>query len=249
MRSREFPVHPRLTECSRQAVIKTVGTLRLARLRCLALIGVATFATLVTAPAGYASDLPHADQQLARIVEDRPKLAAALESRPAVRDWIHQRFRVTEPLLSWDSGPTVSGRMAECDVRDPEHSFVRVTKDASGIDQLTFLLFELHNIQGYPVFDEVHEMAVRGEIGREAYADRMLRQEFAALLQFRAFCREHLNELTSEEREEARVVWRLVYGTDSYEEHLRESRERGRDLLDHWRFMYDTAVIPEMTPE
>lgn len=197
----------------------------------------------VTSPV--VQEATHAETQLESILEARPGIAAALQSRPAVRSWILDRFAVTDPPLYWDAGPTVSGRSAECDVRDPDRSLVRVAKEASGIDQLTFLIFELHNIQGYPIFEEIHDAAVRGEVNRDQYADRMLRQEFAGLLLFREFCAAHLATLSKSERREARVYYRLVHGTDSYEEHLQNARERGGDLLEHWRRMFDTEVIPE----
>ncbi len=203
---------------------------------------------LLFAATGHANESSHAETQLSAILESRPTMARSIESRPAVRDWILERFRVTDPPLFWSPDPPVSGRLAECDARDSTLTYVRVMPGRSGIDQLVQLLFELHNVQGYDVFDELFEAAFRGDITREEFAVRSLEQEFRALLAARQFYREHVADLSRSERREARAYYRMLYGTDSFEEHVREVRERGFDLLDHWRELYDTVVLPEREP-
>ena len=37
----------------------------------------------------------------------------------------------------------------------------------------------------------------------------------------------------------------MLHGTDSFEEHVGELLERGDDLRDHYRELYDEVVIPE----
>lgn len=183
--------------------------------------------------------------QLAALRQDRPRLAKSLDARPEVRRWILERFRITEPPLIWESTRPVSGRKAEWDARDPTVTVLRIDGSPSGIDQLTNLLFELHNVQGYDVFDAIHEEAVRGELTPDEYATKMLEQEFRALLAARAFYREHLSDLSRTEEKEARSYYRLLHGTDSFEQHLKEGLDRGFDLRDHYRELYDSIVIPE----
>lgn len=123
-------------------------------------------------------------------------------------------------------------------------TLLQVDGTPSGIDQLTHLLFELHNVQGYETFESIHEAAIRGEITREEYATQMLEVEFRALLAARAFYREHLADLSPSEEKEARSYYRLFYGTDSFEEHLQNALKNGYDLRDHYRQLYDSMVIP-----
>jgi hypothetical protein len=139
----------------------------------------------------------------------------------------------------------VSGRAAEWDARKPEVTLLRVDGTPSGIDQLVHLLFELHNVQGYDAFASIHEDAVRGEITREEYASRMLEQEFRALIAARTFFREHLRDLSQSEKKEARAYYRMLYGPDSFEEHVRQVSRRGFDLRDHYRTLYDSLVLSE----
>jgi hypothetical protein len=179
------------------------------------------------------------------MLSDRREMATALESRPDVRGWILRRLRETAPPLRWDPTPPVSGRAAEWDARDTTVTVLRVDGSPSGIDQLTHLLFELHNVQGYASFAAVHESAVRGEITRDEYALQMLEQEFRALVAARAYFREHLSNLSRAEKSEARGYYRLFYGADSLDEHLGASLERGVDLRDHYRALYDTLVLAE----
>jgi len=202
-------------------------------------------ALFLLAPAGHAAEETHARTQLAALLGDRPQLAPTLEARPEVHQWILRRLSETKPPMFWDPTPPVSGRAAEWDGRDPELTLLRVDGKPSGIDQLVHLLFELHNVQGYGVFEAIHEGAVRGEITREEYASKMLEQEFRALLAARAFYREHLSDLSRSEEKEARAYYRLLHGTDSFEEHVGGILERGYDLRDHYRQLYDSTVLPE----
>ena len=211
----------------------------------LVLLAVAGGPLLLLAQVGPAAERTHAMTQLSAILRDRPRLAVSLEPRPEVREWILEQFRKTVPPLFWDSKSPVSGRLAEWDGRDPEVTLLRIDGSPSGIDQLAHLLFELHNVKGYDVFDSIHEKAIRDEITRDEYASQMLAHEFRALLAARAFYRSHLSDLSQAEKREARSYYRLLHGTDSFEEHLREQRERGHDLFDHYRMLYDSMVIPE----
>lgn len=209
------------------------------------LVTVVVVALFVAAPASRAAEETHAEAQVAALLDDRPRLATSLEARPRVREWVLTRFRETEPPLFWSGDPPVSGRAAEWDGRDSQQSLLRVDAKPSGIDQLVHLLFELHNIQGYQTFGAIHEGAVRGEVTREDYATRMLEEEFRALTAARAFYRKHVSDLSATEARQARSYYRLLHGTDSFEEHLAESAERGHDLRDHYRRLYDDLVVPE----
>jgi hypothetical protein len=207
-------------------------------------IGVAAVLFILVSD-GRAVEESHARIQLTAMLQDRPQLAATLEARSSVREWILARFQETEPPLAWDRTPPISNRAAELDARDSTVTLLRLDGASSGIDQLVYLLFELHNVQGYDAFESIHEEAVRGEITREEYASRMLKQEFRALLAARVFYRDHLSDLSRTEEREARAYYRMRHGTNSFEEHVGESRERGYDLLDHYRVLYDNVVIPE----
>ena len=65
------------------------------------------------------------------------------------------------------------------------------------------------------------------------------------MIQAREFLRGELSDLTRRERKEARVYYRLLHGPDSLDAHLRRSLERGFDLRDHFKALYDAEVIPE----
>ena len=200
---------------------------------------------LLLAQVSRAEEESRAQAQLAALLRDRPKLATTLETRPKVRDWILQRLDEADPPIYWDPMPPVSGRAAEWDARDSTVTALRIDGSPSGIDQLAHLLFELHNVQGYASFACIHEEAVRGTISRDEYASQMLEQEFRALIAVRAFYREYLSDLSPSEEKKARSYYRLLYGTGSFEEHVRKSLERGVDLRDHYRFLFDSIVLAE----
>jgi len=197
---------------------------------------------------GAESESTHAERQFAALQEDRPALAEALDPRESLKVWILERFQNNAPPLFWSPAPPISGRLAEFDARDSVQVFVRVDKKPSGIDQLANLIFELNNALGYEAFDSIHERAVNGEIGREEYAELMLGQDMVTLSRAREIYRSYVEELSDRERGEAKGYYLLLYGPDTVAERVEMYLERGFDLRDHFRELYDEYVIPEMKP-
>lgn len=205
---------------------------------------------LAVASACAPSDLParaeeveHA--QFDRLLEDRPRIAEALAERAHVRDWIALRFAETQPPLLWDASAPVSGRNGEFDAREPRLVRIRIAARGSGIEQLSTLIFELHNVMGYAAFEDIHNRAVAGALSRDAYARAMLEQEIAALAATRDFLTAHVSDLDEHERRDAARYYRYLNGPTTLDERLAESRAQGVDLLDHYRALYDTVVVAE----
>jgi hypothetical protein len=183
--------------------------------------------------------------EVRRLLTDRPQIAEALATRPHIVAWIELRFVETEPPLAWDSAPPLSGRGGEFDAGDADVIRLRIAPDASGIDQLSTLIFELHNAMGYRAFNDIHERAVSGRLSRDEYARAMLEQEIVALRMTRDFLAKHLPTLTPEERRAARRYYRYRFGPVTLDERVEDARRQGVDLLDHYRALYDAVVLSE----
>jgi hypothetical protein len=183
--------------------------------------------------------------QFDRLLADRPLIADALTERPLVRDWIIQRFAETHPPLAWDASAPVSGRNGEFDAREPGLVRIRIAARGSGIDQLSTLIFEPHNVMGYAAFEDIHNRAVAGDLSRDDYARAMLEQEFVALTATRDFLATNMPTLSAPEQRAAQRYDRYLRGPESLDGRLAEARAQGVDLLDHYRVLYDTIVVAE----
>ena len=210
--------------------------------------------TILATPEGTSSN---GEDQLALILRDRPKLAVILESHSSLRDWVVREFdRTSEGLRPlWDPSQPVSGRAAEHEyssrgrragkVADGTAVF-RVSARRTGWDQLTGLVFELHNFRGSRRFEEIHRAAVRGTIDKSAYVRQILEQEILALKTTKEFLRRNVLSLPGAGQDGSTLFWQLLNSEDSLDSHLRRYERRGQDLKEFYEKLYEDEVVPEM---
>ncbi len=209
---------------------------------------------LLAAPEGISSN---GEDQLALILRDRPKLAVILKSHAFLRDWVVREFDGTSGGLRplWDPSEPVSGRAAEHEypsrgrragkVADGTVVF-RVSARRTGWDQLTGLVFELHNFRGSRRFEEIHRAAVSGTIDKSAYVRQIVEQELIAVLATKEFLRRNVLSLPGAGRDESTLFWRLLNSEDSLDGLIQEYKRRGHDLKEHYEKLYEDEVVPEM---
>jgi hypothetical protein len=158
------------------------------------------------------------------LLADRPRIAEALAQRPQVRDWVVRRFAQMRPPLVWDASAPTSGRNGEFDAREPGVVRIRIAARGSGIDQLSTLVFELHNVMGYAAFEDIHNRAVAGDLSRDGYARAMLEQEIVALAVTSDFHAGNMASLDAQERRDAERYYRYLRGPRTLDERLAEAR-------------------------
>ncbi len=182
------------------------------------------------------------------IERDRPRVAVELDERSTVREWIEEQFSGDAIAMEvhWSPDEPISGRAAEHEyltARGPV--VVRVSQTRSALDQLAALIFELHNMHGYRVFDQVYLDAVTGKIGPEEYALRNLGQEYEALVATRAFLTTHFRDVPSRELSGHKVLRALLAPVPTLEAQLAEARKGRGDVGEFYHDAFEAYVVPE----
>jgi ketosteroid isomerase-like protein len=182
------------------------------------------------------------------IERDRPRIVRALDGRDAVRAWIEKHFSggAIELHVRWDPAEPKSGRAAEHEYltgRGPVE--VRVSKHHSGLDQIAGLVFELHNMEGYRVFEKVYADAVTGKIGPEEFALRNLNQEFEARVATRKFLERHFGDVSRRDLRDHRLLDALLEPVPTPEAQLEAARKKGGDLREHYFKLFESDIVPE----
>ncbi|HEX2139864.1 MAG TPA: hypothetical protein VHG33_09145 [Woeseiaceae bacterium] len=222
-------------------------------------VRLASFAALVilifvSQPSAAASTptKPYGKSQLEVILEDRPQLAAVLMERVEVRNWLVEELGRENPRPLWDPSEPVSGRAAEHEYpsgtgKVPRGTaLIRVSSASPGWDQLAGLLFELHNLRRSASFEEIHQQALRGRIGKSEYVERLLQQEFAALQATREYLNEHLTGVPDAARDGSTLFGQILDTEDTLDAHLEKYSQDGNDLRSHFEQLYEREVAPRV---
>lgn len=191
--------------------------------------------------------------QLEVILRDRPQMAAILMEREEIRAWLVEQLATDDPEPLWDPAEPVTGRAAEHEyptrggAAPPGTALIRVSSQPSGWDQLAGLVFELHNLRRSAEFEEIHQAAVSGMIGKAEYVRRSLQQEFAALHATKRFLEHNLGGMPEDAQESSPLFEQILHTGDTLETHLESQSDNGVDLKAHFEQLYEREVVPEMS--
>ena len=121
---------------------------------------------------------------VSRLLNDRPEIAEVLNGHGLLKQWLVEQFsgKVTKFPIQWDPKEPEDGDIAEhCHPQRNEPAKVRVSRNMSGLDQLSGVVFELFNIQYHKGHSRLWEKACSGKIGEQEYSHRSYRLEYKAL--------------------------------------------------------------------
>ena len=209
----------------------------------------ALLTVLVSHPGGGAPPATHGEAQVRLMCAERPALGSALAGQEALRAWLVDQLdgrSIGFPIAGDDAEPT-TGAFAEHEF-SPAHTMasVRVRSDALGLDQLSGLVFELQNIQGFATYEAVWQAALHGEIGRQEFIRRMAACEFEALTRTRTFLRAQFAHLSIFELREHPLTMQLCATASSLEEQVRKYRRQGYDVEGRFAAIFDQHIKPRL---
>jgi hypothetical protein len=186
---------------------------------------------------------------LEAMLTDRPGLSGAMAGHAEVQSWVESRFRpgALPVELMWDPAEPQSGQIAEHEYLSEEGpAAIRIASAASGLDQLAGLIYQLNNIEDYPVFQTIYEAAVGGLIDRRTYASQMLAQEFEGLQRTRAFLEEHLADHKEDPMHDNPMYFRIMQADTTLDAHIQRYAEQGFDLHSYFEQLYDQEILPKL---
>jgi hypothetical protein len=146
---------------------------------------------------------PATSRELDRMLADRPAMRPVLEARPSLVRWITNELDATSELarVEWDPAPPRSGQPSEYElghvradartIADAAPTKLRISDAYTGVDQVGLVLFELLNRRNAKAISEAWSDAMRGKMGRDAFALSATRIEHRALVALHASCDEH----------------------------------------------------------
>jgi len=215
-----------------------------------AILHLALLALLIAPPAALAAEpATRGEAQVRRMCAERPALARALADHPPLRDWLAGEFdgRSIGFPIEWDGSEPLTGAAAEHEYPlGPGAARVRVRSGASGLDQLTGLVFELQNIRGFGTFEAAFQAALRGEIGRREFTERMAECEFGALTRTRAFLEAQLGALSVLELRDHPLTAHVLDASPTLEGQRRKYERLGHDIEERFGAAWDQEIKPRM---
>lgn len=201
------------------------------------------FSSSGSTPAGQVAE----SGELGRMLDDRPKMRAALESHESLRPWLRTRFAQKRRVIVWDPALPASGQPSEHVPPEGPGGAVRlrVSADWSGLDQLGLAAYELVNMENEIPMAALWNDAKTGRRPRGEFALAMTRLEHRALVEFEDLAKTHGLTPAPEDRMLERVL-QAPRTFDAYLEWLTALHVQdgggGYDPVRYWEESYDRWV-------
>ena len=172
-----------------------------------------------------AEALAHGQEQVAKMLHDRPAMAEFGDEAKFLRDWAARKFAgedFVEPI-DWDPSPPLHSDAEHLAPGDGENAAILVEahytsgpkegKPRSFEELWAGAVYELHNVNYAREFVRLNDEADRGRVSKEAFVAGILKYELQAAQRTRAFYLQRLSALGREEEAADRpdaLVLRLV---------------------------------------
>lgn len=146
-----------------------------------------------------ADSLKHGEQQVAKMLEDRPAMAQFGDETEFLRQWAIRKFAGEDlgTLIDWDPSPPLHSDAEHMAPSETEHAAILVApvydagpkqgKPRSFEELWAGAVFELHNINNAREFVRLNDLADQGKISKRSFVAGILKPELRASQQTRAF--------------------------------------------------------------
>jgi tetratricopeptide (TPR) repeat protein len=143
--------------------------------------------------------LKHGEQQVLKMLEDRPAMAQYGRQSAFLRSWAARKFAGEDfgSLIDWDPTPPIhsdaehlapENNLHGCILIEPNYTSGPKQGQPRSFEELwAGAVFELHNINNAKQFVRLHEEAAQGKVSRHDFVAAMLKYEVLAAQQTRAF--------------------------------------------------------------
>jgi hypothetical protein len=144
-----------------------------------------------------AEDIGHGEDQLERVIRDRPSMEKYVSKGKPIWDWVTRQFagEYVGVRIYWrdsinpSNGQAIQWNLGSCCI-PPEHGqpgviTVAVTEKGKILDgeQLwSHLIFELYNIRNAAAFKELEKEAAQSRVTKEQFIDQVARLEYKTLI-------------------------------------------------------------------
>ena len=183
--------------------------------------------------------------QLDSMLDDRPGMAALLEGQSALREWFRSQFagEITGFRITWDPREPEFGPVAEhMDPQRGKPAYIRVSRRLSAINQLSVVVFELHNIRFFQERRQLWKKACRGRVSREEFNSKSIWLEYQALIESSKFLKQHSSVFDSAGHDDF-VYWRHI-SCPSLSEWTRGFQRRNGNS--YYENVFDLKVKPHL---
>jgi len=148
---------------------------------------------------GQLEALEHGRRQIRRMLQDRPAMSQHMGPDDALWKWAERKFagEGIEAPIDWDPTPPTDSEAEHVAPSGGRHGYVRVSatwltgpkagKPRSFEELWANLIFELHNFALVKHFVRLHQEAALGTLTKEQFIAEILRHEYTAAQQTRAF--------------------------------------------------------------
>jgi hypothetical protein len=183
-------------------------------------------------------DISFGERQLVQFVCDRPETAEIIKRESMLRHMLVWRFAggLTGKRMYWDCNDPSHSKQADHTAYFNLPVMVRVAenKNASGIDKLTYLLFELLNYRIDEEYVRLLNASVEDRITREEFAERCIRAECEASKKTRLFFL--LNPIQGANFKSDPDYYATVNSSESVSEHVQWLKGRNRSEYDPLKY-------------
>ncbi len=161
------------------------------------------------------------------LLRDRPEIAEILNGHDSLKRWLVEQFsgKVTKFPILWDpKEPEASDTAEHCYPSRNKPAKIRVSRNISGLDQLSGIIFELFNIRYHKKHRRLWKKACKGEVGKQEYSFRSCRLEYKAWKKCRRFFKKHSSVFAT--ADDSNEVYNSIMSSTSFLEFYATMKER-----------------------
>lgn len=180
------------------------------------------------------------------LLKDRPEIAKVLYGHDSLKRWLIEQFsgKATKFPILWDpKEPEASDAADHCYPLRNKPAKIRVSRNMSGLDQLSGIIFELFNIRYHKEHRRLWKKACKGEIGKQEYSFRSCRFEYKAWKKSRRFFKKHSSVFAA--ADDSNEVYNRIMSLTSFLEVYAIMKERDGGET-YFEKLYEESIVPNL---
>jgi hypothetical protein len=186
------------------------------------------------------------NSSVTHLLEDRLEIAELLNGHDVLKRWLVEQFsgKTTKFPILWDPNEPNSGYVSEYHgpIRK-EPAKIRVSRNISGLEQLSTLVYELFNISNHKRHNLLWKKACNGMIGKQEYGFQSCRLEYKAWKKCRRFFKKHPSVFAVVG--DSILAHNVVMSATSFPEYFAfVKKESGGET--YYEKMYEERIVPHL---